>query len=53
MAEPDPTTKVVIDISGESSSDHVILEDQQHNKKSSLILGDVKSNLFFSSKCTL
>jgi hypothetical protein len=37
MAEPDPTTKVVIDISGESSSDHVILEDQQHNKKSSLI----------------
>lgn len=37
MAEPDPTTKVVIDISGESSSDHVILEDQQHNKKSTLI----------------
>jgi hypothetical protein len=33
----DSVLKVVIDISGESSSDHVILEDQQHNKKSSLI----------------
>lgn len=38
MAESDHTTKVVIDISSESSSDHVILEDQQHNKTASLPL---------------